>query len=275
MKMKIVKITPDLLKGLQKIELEMLLEVDRICRKNGINYSLDGGTLLGAARHKGFIPWDEDADIMFLRHEYEKFKKACRKELDSKRFFLQDYTTDKNYRWGYAKLRRKGTHFVRSGQEQESYMDGVFMDIFVLDNIPDNHMMRQLNRFALFLVRKTMYSSVGRYENNRVKSTVYKMLYKIPRKDIFKARNTIARHWNQNDTKLVHHYTWPYPGKNCLYGVPSGYFKHYVDIEFEGSKLMAIRGYDSYLKRVYGDYMTPPPPEKQVNHMEFSRIELL
>ena len=75
------------LRQLQMIELEMLLEVDRICKKCGIKYNIIGGTLLGSVRHKGFIPWDDDADVAMLREEYEKFKKACKKELDTTRFY--------------------------------------------------------------------------------------------------------------------------------------------------------------------------------------------
>lgn len=102
-----ITLSKEKLRQLQLVELEMIVEVDRICRKYKIKYSLDGGTLLGAVRHHGFIPWDDDADVIFTRHEYAKFYKACKKELDQERFFLQDYTTDPYYRWGYAKLRRK------------------------------------------------------------------------------------------------------------------------------------------------------------------------
>ena len=106
---KAYQISNEELKKLQRIELEMLIELDRICRKHQVSYSLDGGTLLGAVRHKGFIPWDDDIDVIMLRPEYEKFRSACERELDQTRFFLQDYKSDPHYRWGYEKLRRLGT----------------------------------------------------------------------------------------------------------------------------------------------------------------------
>lgn len=91
---------------LQLIELELLEEVDRICDKYNIQYILDSGSLLGAVRHKGFIPWDDDADISMTRSEYEKFCKVCTEELKGSNFFFQNDNTDKYYRWGYGKLIR-------------------------------------------------------------------------------------------------------------------------------------------------------------------------
>ena len=101
------EITKDILEKLQKVELEMLIEIDRICRKNNIKYSIMYGTLLGAVRNGGFIPWDDDCDVVFKRDEYEKFFEACKKDLDTSKFFLQEHRTDPNYLFGYGKLRRK------------------------------------------------------------------------------------------------------------------------------------------------------------------------
>ena len=95
-----IEVNEDLLQRLRPLWLDMLLEVDRICRKHNIKYSLDGGTLLGCIRHKGFIPWDDDVDVIMLREEYEKFVAVCKNELDTEKFFLQDFRTDKEYRWG-------------------------------------------------------------------------------------------------------------------------------------------------------------------------------
>ena len=125
------------LQGLQAVLLEMLLEVDRICRKNGIGYSLFMGALLGAVRHGGFIPWDDDLDVAMLRPEYERFREACRRDLDLERFFFQDHTTDPEYRWAYGRIRRNDSEFVRLGQEHMKMRTGIFMDIFPMDATPD------------------------------------------------------------------------------------------------------------------------------------------
>ena len=96
----IIQLSEEQHRYLQLNELQLLVEVDRICRKYNIDYSLDGGTLLGAIRHQGFIPWDEDADVVFTRLEYAKFYEACKADLNTAEFFLQEYRTDPHYRWG-------------------------------------------------------------------------------------------------------------------------------------------------------------------------------
>lgn len=157
----IVKLNNEQLRLLQLNELAMLIEVDRICRKNNIKYTLAGGTMLGAVRHKGFIPWDDDIDVRFKREEYEKFYEACKKDLDNEHFFLQEYRTDPNYRWGYSKMRLKGSEFIRIGQEHMHYVTGVNIDIFITDNIPDNAIQRRIQIIKSYCLRKIMYSEVG------------------------------------------------------------------------------------------------------------------
>ena len=111
-----IKITEEQRERIRKIQLEMIREVHRICEKNHIKYVLGYGTMLGAVRHKGFIPWDDDADILMLRKDYRRFCEACKKELPEK-YFLQDECSDEYYLWGYSKLRNMNTTYVRCGQE--------------------------------------------------------------------------------------------------------------------------------------------------------------
>lgn len=263
------------LRQMQLIGLEMLIEFDRICKRNGIRYSLDGGSLLGAVRHKGFIPWDDDVDVIMLREEYGKFRRACARDLDTTRFFFQDYRTDSEYRWGYAKFRRKGTKFIRLGQEHMKQNDGIFMDIFVVDNVPDGYLSRRLHHFACFLVRKTLYSEVGRVnEKNPCLRLIYLGLSKIPRDFVFHVRNCLAAPLSRKRTELISHYTLEYP-KHCRYGLPRECFDDMVELEFEGRKFPGFKKYDLYLSTYYGDYMTLPPKEKQAPHMPVSTLKLI
>ena len=117
--------SPAELKKLQETQMELIAEVDRICKKCNIRYNMVGGTMLGAIRHRGYIPWDDDADIGFLREEYEKFREACKKELDPEKYYIQDLRDTEGYRWGYGKLRRCGTEFIRLNQEKMPYGMGI------------------------------------------------------------------------------------------------------------------------------------------------------
>ena len=271
----VLKLTPEQLRTLQLIELEMIVEVDRICRKNHIQYTLDGGTFLGAVRHKGFIPWDNDSDIVMSRHEYARFYRACKKDLDTERFFLQEYRTDPNYRWGYAKMRRKGTEYIRVNQEHMRYKTGVCIDIFPLDNVPDNYILRRLHYGIHYCIRKILYSELGK----EVAATAflrswYRILFRIPRNPLFKIRNRIAALTNRKSTQLVCHTLCPNPGPECKYGMPASCYAEYREYEFEGMLFQGISDYDNFLRLSYGNYMEFPPEDQRVGPAEASKVEL-
>ena len=269
-----VKVEGELLRKLQKTELEMLIEVDRICRKYHIPYSLDGGTLLGAIRHNGFIPWDDDADIIMLRRDYEKFCKACKKELDTDRFFLQDHRTDRHYLWGFAKMRRNNTTFLREGQEHIKCHTGICIDIFYCDNVPDDPLLRRLHYFWCFCIRKGQYSKVGRKtEKSPILRSWYSLISRIPRDFWFWQMDLQARMTDRKETKLVRHVTFPLP-QRCRYGLPRKLFDEYIEKDFEGHLFKIFKHYDRYLKMLYGDYMVLPPlTERQIHPA--SKVKLL
>ena len=265
-------LTYEELKHLQAVELEMLIELDRICRKYDIAYQLDGGTLLGAVRHQGFIPWDDDIDVIMTRKEYCKFRRACKGNLDRKRFFLQDYKSDPEYRWGYAKLRREGTVFVRKGQEHIKSHDGIFLDIFVVDNVPDGIITKRLHFLICYLIQKGLYSTVGiKNSRNAGEKLLYSILSKIPRDEYFHLRNRLVKFCNRKETMLVSHYTYRYP-QSCFFGMPAKCFKRRALYTFEGHSFYSFEDYDTYLSLLYGDYMKLPPKELQRPHIEISRL---
>lgn len=268
-----INLSDEQLRKLQMVELEMLIEIDRICRKNNIQYSLDGGTLLGAIRHHGFIPWDDDADVIMLRSEYEKFAEACKRELDSDKFFLQDFSTDPEYRWGYSKLRRNGTVFLREGQEHIKCNQSAFVDIFLCDNVPDFILAKKWHWLKCFIIRKGLYSAVGKErKTGLLEHLCYKILFLFSREFWVNSLERIAKKNNRISTTLVGHMTYPYP-KSCKYGMPSKCFEEFIEKDFEGHSFKIFKEYDEYLRLLYGDYMTLPPLEKRKVH-PVSKIKL-
>ncbi len=263
-----MELTPQQLRKLQLVELEMICEVDRICRKNDIKYTLYAGTQLGAVRHKGFIPWDDDADIAFTPEEYEKFFEACKRDLNTEKFFLQDHRTDEYYRWGYAKLRRNNSAFIREGQEHMKYHNGICIDIFVLYNVPDNMFLRKIYFNSFFVIRKILYSEVGKEsERNVLKRGLYKGLNVIPKEIVFRMANRLLY---KKSSKLRH---LMYITMNSnKYGIPSECMDEFIDMEFEGYIFKGMKIYDSILTLAYGDYMEFPPIENRVSHNPASKI---
>jgi len=258
-----IQLTSKQLRQMQLIQLEILIEFDRICRKNGIMYSLDGGTLLGAIRHKGFIPWDDDIDVIMLRSEYERFFQVCKNDLDNNRFFLQDNRTDPYYRLGYSRILRKDTVYLRAGHEHMKYKRGVFIDIFVLDNVPNSKDFRKMHQFTCYCLRKILWSESGKIlHKNLIGKEWFRFLSLIPRDCIFYLLDQLSSFTNKNKTELVRHMTYPYP-KRCKYGIRRRYIEELLEVSFEGHVFLASRYYNEYLTDLYGDYMKLPPHEKR------------
>ena len=261
------------LRKLQLTELEMMIEVDRICRKHNINYSLDGGTLLGAVRHNGFIPWDDDADIMMSREEYNKFYEVCKTELNQEKYFLQEFRTDLEYRWGYSKMRKNGTVFLRKGQEHIKCHTGVCIDIFIFDKVPNNYISRRVHWISCFIIRKGLYSIVGKKSvTNLVEKILYNALAVLPREFWVCWLFILINKEKNKNRELISHLTYP-NRKRIRYGLSSNYYNEYAEKEFEGHQFKVIKEYDKYLKELFDDYMKLPPEDKRKVH-PVSQIKL-
>jgi len=257
-----VQLTELQLKKLHEIQVEMLLEVKRVCEKHDIKYSLIGGTLLGAIRHQGYIPWDDDADVGLLREDYEKFRNVCEQELDSSKFYFQDDRNTKGYRWGYGKLRRKNTLFLRENQKHLDFGQEIFIDIFPLDYAPDGMLPRKVHMFRCFCVRKALWSPVGvKVEKNHIKRVVYLALSKLSKEAIYKHYYNYINSRKPTNTVRLNLFPTRKP-----YGFPISFFEELIEVPFEGQKFWGSKHYDEYLKIKYDDYMKLPPVEKRIVH---------
>lgn len=276
----IKELSPEEFRQMQLLQLDMLVELDRVCRENNINYTIFGGTLLGAVRHKGYIPWDDDADVAMLREDYDKFKKIT-DQLNSEICYFQDHDTDPEYRWGYGKLRRTGTTYVRVGQEHLKCKTGVFIDVFPMDDIPHSTIGQMLNDFYCFCLRKILWSEVGKYSTSEdgIHRLYYKIVSHISPSWVFKRVEKIAEKSRNSSTNRVRTLLFPATGKlyrkreNSLktrYGMPKEWFLDLQEYEFEGKKLMGTRDYDTILKYIYNDYMKLPSEDKRDPHAPVS-----
>jgi len=257
------ELQPEQLRKLHIILLELLIELDSICRKHGIEYTLSGGTLLGAVRHGGFIPWDDDVDVSMRREDYDRFREACKIELDTSRFFWQDNTTDPEYPWGYGRLRRNDSEFVRIGQEHMKMRTGIFLDVFPNDYIPQFYPSRLAHCFCCFVVRKVLYAESGKVAAKKyMERFVYALLNKIPHQVAFSWLSELTK---VKKSKYCRALTFP-PPKDKHLGTSAYYYEEYEDVEFEGRRFRAMKYRHEYLRYKYGDYMLLPPPEKRHWH---------
>ncbi len=266
------KLTQDELKKIQDAQKELIREVQRICKKCGIRFNMVGGTMLGAVRHKDYIPWDDDADIGFLRTEYEKFRKACETELDHEKYYIQDLRDTTGYRWGYGKLRRKNTEFVRLGQEFMPFDKGISIDLMPFDNVPDHWLSKRIHFFRCFLYRKIFWSEVGsRTERNLIKRLVYKIMSLLPMDSVIKSYQQFIDSGCGKETRLVRILTFPTP--KGVYGYDRKWYTRLAMYRFGDLTLPGAEDYDGYLRVKYGSYMELPPAEKRKVH-PISKLKL-
>lgn len=254
--------SPEAIRKLQLIELEMLKALDTICRQNDIHYELDGGTLLGAVRHKGFIPWDDDIDVRMLREDYDRFCQICESQLDKEKYFLQTHKTDPGYRWGYARILKKGTYFNREGQEMLKMRRGIFIDVFPCDGMPSGRVSKAIFNLRCFCARKILYSVVGaENEKNVIRKAIYKVLTRLPVRVAFDEFDRLIKQYKEKRTSLVRTLGWNGPEENV--GFQRKWLEERCEIEFEGFMFYAPRDYDAHLRLMFGDYMVLPPEEKR------------
>ncbi len=269
------------IEDIHQVQLELMKEVDEICRKHGIVYQLFSGTLLGAVRHKGFIPWDDDLDICMLREDYERFIKICETELDEK-YFFQRPDTDKNYLLQFGKIRKNGTLFVEGSFASEDIHHGVYIDVFPLDDIRPNTFTGSLQEKIFFLLNRlnlVRSKSIANASNNMLSKIVRNMMRYLmvlfPRKAMNYLLKKTATSMSSKEAIYVADVTsGNAPEVFNSYVFDKSTFTNVKEFEFEGCYFLGPKEYDTILRLNFGDYMTPPPLEEQIGHHNIIEIIL-
>ncbi len=253
------------MKLIQNVLLEILLEIDRVCKIYGIHYSLCYGTLLGAVRHKGFIPWDDDLDIAMLRPEYDKFTKVCQSAF-KKRFFLVDASTEEAYPYDFAKVVKEQTVYLERGAEYKNIHKGIYVDIFPLDNVKQSTIKIQHYAFSFFrrarwyaIDKAAMPKDVWKASRTREVAWFTAPLAMLGNRRLHKILETIMRVYNRRETELV--YKIFHPSMSPPY--KREWFEKTIDLEFEGYRFPCCAGYEIFLQNTYGNYLEYPPKEWQ------------
>src|SRR5690554_2259013 len=260
-------------KMIQEIQLKMLEEINRICIKYNIVYHLYAGTLLGAVRHKGFIPWDDDIDIAMTRQNYNKFIEVSRKEINNSfyldipnyegRLHICKIRMNNTFLYEYATLNLKNRHH------------GIYVDIFPLDNSKPNTLkgkIQEIQLSILFRLKVYMYLNKLKYKTSKFKTLIRRVLFIIlfplriiyTKKRIFNRIEKVSKKFNKKETGYV---------CELSHGMSKGKYernsyalddiKDTVYLMFEGKKYPAPKSYHKILTQHFGDYMVLPPKEKR------------
>ena len=243
--------------GHQKVLKELLLEFNRVCEKYDINYILFSGTAIGAVRHKGFIPWDDDLDVAMLRTDYERFLKVAPNELDSKYYLQAEFS--EHWPLYFSKLRKNNTTCLEKYHPKDKKMhQGIYIDIFPVDNASDNKLVRQLQFFSSKIVLAKAFYRRGYDTDSFVKKIFMTFCRFMPLKPFH--RFTLLKSANNSD--MVHSFfggTSKY--QKGLY--QRKWFTQFLKVEFDGDKFPVSAYYDEMLTTIYGNYMQLPNEEER------------
>ena len=263
------------LRSVQLTQLEILKEVDRICKENNIIYWLDSGTLLGAVRHKGFIPWDDDLDIGMPRNDYNRFLQLAKVKLD-KNYFIQNWYVDENYQLPFSKIRKKGTVYTEFQFRNSSSWNGIYIDIFPYDLYANDKVQGiKLKLIKLMILAKCGITS-WREENG---INWKKFITHIPTRLLshFFSKEELINKYEKiaikhNNEKCEYYF----PQGISNYGkwiIPVSAMEEMIEMPFEDTFFKVPKGYDEYLTHAYGDYMKLPPEDQRENRHQIIKVK--
>ncbi len=238
---------------MQQYYIPILDYIDNLCKRNEIKYTISDGTLIGAIRHKGFIPWDDDIDISFDRQNYEKFLSVLEKQPDSEYILMRDM-------W-VRRISRKDNPYMKKNPPEGC------VDLFVFDNVPDGFIQNKIKNLTIKILQGMLKTKViydGFSLGNRIVLFVTYNLGKLfPRRLKQKWFDNVSQWGNGRITKQKARYCCSYRYISRV-RYPSNITDNYTSIEFEGKRYMSVKNWDAFLTIDYGNYMKLPSEEKRI-----------
>lgn len=272
------------LSRVHEINLMMLKEIDRICRKYKIKYSLDSGTLLGAVRHKGFIPWDDDVDVIFTRNNYEMFAKVVRRELPEGMSFVEpdEYHGGRAFYDFISRITYDKSRKFEDSRKMEFYDDKISrlcVDIFILDALPDGKFSKPFSKFLLSAVYGLALGhrwKVDLSDYRGMTKLFVGVLSCIGKLVPFPVTCRLYRKLSMKDrNKKTHlYYSTNYAPDWFYFEMEKELSDQVIEAPFEDCRFLITSGWDQCLTRLYGDYMKMPPKEKQIPEHSDMEIEI-
>lgn len=273
-----------LLRNAQLAMLDIAKEIKRVCDEYDIRYFMDSGTLLGAVRHKGFIPWDDDMDIGMLRKDYERFIKIAPNKLKDG-YFLQTWNSDPGYPYAFAKVRKLGTIFIEaSSQFSDQKHREIWVDIFPYDVLPDDVSLQKRNKYKLKILEYSLWMKCGLrpWMNHNAKWEILAVKCKyIPYilYGYFHDNEWLKKEYEYyltrfNNTSSKKYVSATSGGEYGRWSVPRGCLDNLKELNFEDTSFLAPADFDTYLTIFYGEYMKLPPAEKRENRHHIVKVKI-
>jgi len=265
-------ISDEQLYKLKQIELDIFKNFINVCQKLNLKYYLLGGTLLGAVRHEGFIPWDDDIDVGMPRKDYEVFISKGQ-EMLPKKYFIQNFYSDLDFPLNFTKIRDNETTFLETSVRKLNINHGVFIDVFPLDFYPN----KEKERNRIKIKKKILDSRISSafYFNKKrfsFKLCLLKVVSHMFYPSISKAVQKKEKLYKSvTDGKFLVNHSGAWGDKEV---VPAEWYGEGCLLKFNGLEVVAPKEYDKWLSQVYGNYMIFPPEESRIPHHYIDIIDL-
>ncbi|MBR3173787.1 MAG: LicD family protein [Eubacterium sp.] len=258
------------------IQVDMIKKLHNYCKEKKLNYSVICGSLLGAIRHKGIIPWDDDVDIALIREEYNELVRLLKKD-PIEGLYIQDYSTDPYYYQPYAKLLKNNTEYIEGFRKNNKSKSGVFIDIFPLDYIKKPGMKktkfrRTISRFITFAIWNKEGCHMEREGSKKLINGVSKIISVLPKSLLIIIQNKLVIRKRKDKKYVASMFSSNYETDRLYFEVSD--FESLIELPFEDTVVNAPKNWKENLTRLYKDYMALPPEDKRNSGHDVYKVSI-